>query len=294
MNKAASAARVIEFIMTIIFFLCGIASILCTVVISFYMIVSGAPAIQEIGLSDFLLGTQWAPTAAEPSFGILALILSSICGTAGAVLIGVPLGVFCAVFIQYFAPKRLSKLLTAAIELLAGIPSVVFGLVGMLVVVPTVAKIFRLASGANLLSAILILSIMILPTIVSITMTSLKAVPEEYSNGSLALGATQVMTIFKMNIPAAKSGIITGIVLGVGRAIGETMAIIMVSGNVTNMPELFGSVRFLTTGIVSEMSYAVGLHSEALFSIGLVLFCFILLINFILTAVLKQAARKSS
>lgn len=291
-KKKMGAKKAVEQVMNAIFFVCGILSILCVAVITIYMISSGAPAITKIGLKEFLLGTTWAPTAADPRFGILPMILSSICGTFGAILVGVPLGVLTAVFICYLAPKKLSSFLTAVVELLAGIPSVVFGLVGMIVLGPAVAKAFHLSSGANLLSAMLVLAVMILPTIVSVTVTSLKAVPQEYSDGSLALGGTEVTTIFKMNIPAAKSGIITGIVLGVGRAIGETMAIIMVSGNVVNMPGIFKSVRFLTTGIVSEMSYAAGQHQEALFSIGLVLFLFIFIINLVLTTILKKGTKQ--
>ncbi|MEG2597106.1 MAG: phosphate ABC transporter permease subunit PstC [Oscillospiraceae bacterium] len=291
-SKKLGAKKTLERVMSGIFFICGITSVLCVAVITIYMVVSGVPALSQIGLKEFLLGTTWTPTASDPAFGILPMILSSIFGTFGAILIGVPLGVLTAVFICYMAPKKGSSFLTAVIELLAGIPSVVFGLVGMIILVPTVAKIFNLSSGANLLSAILILAVMILPTIVSVTLTSLRAVPPEYSEGSLALGGTETTTIFKMNIPAARSGIVTGIVLGVGRAIGETMAIIMVSGNVANMPELFKSVRFLTTGIVSEMSYASGLHSQALFSIGLILFAFIFIINLVLTTILKKGSKQ--
>ena len=287
-RQKASSKQIVERVMNIIFFVCGITSILFVAVITLYMLISGIPAIREVGIADFLFGTVWAPTASDPSFGILPMILGSIVGTLGSVLIGVPLGVLTAVFICYMAPKKLEPLLTSAVELLAGIPSVVFGLVGAIVLVPLVGKLFHLSSGSTLLSAILVLSVMILPTIVSVTITSLKAVPEEYTHGSLALGGTDTTTIFKMNLPAAKSGIITGIVLGVGRAIGETMAIIMVSGNVANMPDLFKSARFLTTGIVSEMGYAAGLHREALFSIGLVLFIFIFLINLLLTRILKK------
>lgn len=291
LSKARAAKNAVELVMNIIFFVCGIASVLCVAAITFYMILSGAPAIKEIGLWNFLFGTEWAPTASDPSFGILPMILTSIVGTLGAILIGVPLGLFTAVFICYLTPKKLGKLLVSAVELLAGIPSVIFGLVGMIVLAPFIANVFKIPSGATLLTAMLVLAVMILPTIVSVTITSLKAVPQEYYDGSLALGATPVTSIFKMNIRAAKSGIITGIVLGVGRAIGETMAIIMVSGNVPNMPNLFKSVRFLTTGIVSEMSYAAGLHRQSLFSIGLVLFIFIFIINLILNTILKKGAK---
>ena len=287
-RKGPGARQLVEKIMNMIFLICGLASILFVVAITLYMLISGLPAIREVGLWNFLAGTVWAPTASDPSYGILPMILASVIGTLGASAIGVPVGVLTAVFICYMAPRRLLPFLTATVELLAGIPSVVFGLVGMILLSPMIARIFDLSSGATLLTAILVLAVMILPTIVSVTITSLRAVPEEYVHGSLALGGTETTTIFKMNIPAAKSGIVTGIVLGIGRAIGETMAIIMVSGNVPNMPNLFKSVRFLTTGIVSEMNYASGTHREVLFSIGLVLFIFIFLINLTLNRILKK------
>ena len=292
LSSAKRAKGVIERVMNIIFFVCGVASVLCVAAITIYMVVSGLPAIREVGLWDFLTGTVWAPTAETPQFGILPMILTTILGTFGAIVVGAPLGLFTAVFICYLAPKKAQAFLTSAVELLAGIPSVIYGLVGITVLSPLVAKTFDLPSGASLFTSIIVLAIMILPTIVSVTITSLRAVPQEYYDGSLALGATSMTSIFKMNIRAAKSGIITGIVLGIGRAIGETMAIIMVSGNVVNMPNLFGSVRFLTTGIVSEMSYASGLHREALFSIGLILFLFIFAINLILTGILKKGAKQ--
>ena len=292
LSSAKRAKGVIERVMNIIFFVCGVASVLCVAAITIYMVVSGLPAIREVGLWDFLTGTVWAPTAETPQFGILRMILTTILGTFGAIVVGAPLGLFTAVFICYLAPKKSQAFLTSAVELLAGIPSVIYGLVGITVLSPLVAKTFDLPSGASLFTSIIVLAIMILPTIVSVTITSLRAVPQEYYDGSLALGATSMTSIFKMNIRAAKSGIITGIVLGIGRAIGETMAIIMVSGNVVNMPNLFGSVRFLTTGIVSEMSYAAGLHREALFSIGLILFIFIFAINLILTGILKKGAKQ--
>ena len=292
LSSAKRAKGAVERVMNIVFLVCGLASILCVAAITIYMVVSGLPAIREVGLWEFLTGTVWAPTAENPQFGILPMILTSILGTLGAVIVGVPLGVLTAVFICYLAPKRTQTFLTSAVELLAGIPSVIYGLVGVTLLSPFVAGVFDLPSGASLFTSIVVLAIMILPTIVSVTITSLRAVPQEYYDGSLALGATSMTSIFKMNIRAAKSGIITGIVLGMGRAIGETMAIIMVSGNVVNMPNLFGSVRFLTTGIVSEMSYASGLHREALFSIGLILFIFIFAINLILTGNMKKGAKQ--
>ena len=283
-----------------IFIVCGVFAIVAVLVITIYMIYSGAPAMFTIGLKDFLFGTEWAPTAADPKFGILPMILTSLVGTGLTILVGVPIALMAAVFVSEVAHKRLAGIVKPAIELLGGIPSVVYGLLGMIILVPQISKLEALlyandpshtfTGGANMLSGIIVLTIMILPTVVNISITSLKAVPNEYKEASLAMGATKMQTIFKVQIPAAKSGIITGVVLGIGRAIGEAMAIILVSGNVANMPALFNSVRFLTTGIVSEMSYASGLHREALFSIGLVLFIFIMIINIVLNTVLKKEA----
>ena len=282
-----NAAEWLEAIMNFLFFLCGILAVGCVVLISAYMILSGVPAIRQIGLFRFLFGTEWASTAADPKFGILPFLLSSIYGTLGATLIGVPVGLLTAVFLSKAAGPRVRAVVVTAIELLSGIPSVVFGLLGMQVLVPAVAKTFGKASGACLLSAIVVLSIMILPSIVSVSVTALNAVPPEYEQGSLALGATDTETWFKISVPAAKSGIAAGIVLGIGRAIGEAMAVMMVAGNVANMPGLFKSVTFLTTAVAKEMSYASGLQKQALFSIALVLFVFIMVINVLLNAVLK-------
>lgn len=291
---------ILERTMKGIFIGCGLFAIIAVLIITIYMIVSGAPAMFTIGLKDFLFGTEWAPTAADPKFGILPMILTSLVGTGLTILIGVPIALMAAVFVSEVAHKKVAGVVKPAIELLAGIPSVVYGLLGMIILVPQISKLEALlyandpthifTGGANLLSGIIVLTIMILPTVVNISITSLKAVPQEYKEASLAMGATKMQTIFKVQIPAAKSGIITGIVLGIGRALGEAMAIILVSGNVANMPALFSSVRFLTTGIVSEMSYASGLHREALFSIGLVLFIFIMVINVILNTLLKKEA----
>ena len=276
--------------MNFIFFLCGMLAVCCVVLISVYMVVSGVPAIHKIGLFKFLFGTKWASTAAEPLFGILPFILSSVYGTLGATIIGVPIGLLTAVFLSKAADPKLRTVVVTAIELLSGIPSVVFGLLGMQVLVPAVAKAFGKASGACLLSAIVVLSIMILPSIVSVSVTALNAVPPEYEQGSLALGATDTETWFKISIPAAKSGIAAGVVLGIGRAIGE--AVMMVAGNSPNMPDsLFRSVTLLTTAIAKEMSYAGGLQRQALFSIALVLFVFIMLINVVLNVVLKGGNR---
>lgn len=277
----------VERVMNAIFFACGLTAIACVVLISVYMILAGVPAIGKIGFIDFLFGTKWASTAAEPSYGILPFILTSVYGTAGAILIGVPVGLLTAVFLSKIAPKGLAAPVSAAVELLAGIPSVVYGLLGMTLLVPAVAKTFGIASGACLFSAILVLALMILPNIVSVSVTALDAVLPEYEEASLALGATEAETYFKVSVPAAKSGIAAGVVLGIGRAIGEAMAVLMVAGNVANMPGLFKSVTFLTTAIAKEMSYAGGLQRQALFSIALVLFVFIMAINALLNFFLK-------
>ena len=290
--KTRGAKDLLELLMHLLFLFCGVIAVAFVLFISIYLIISGVPAIREIGLADFLLGRTWAPTATtvEPSFGILPFILTSIYGTAGAVVIGVPVGLMTAVFLSKVAHPKVAGLIHTAVELLAGIPSVVYGLVGMIVLVPAIQRAFGLSSGACLLAAIVVLAIMILPSIINVSETALNAVPREYEEASLALGATKIETIFRVSVPAARSGIATAVVLGVGRAIGEAMAIIMVAGNVPNMPGLFTSVRFLTTAIASEMSYAsVGsLQRQALFSIGLVLFLFIMLINVLLNVFIKN------
>ena len=276
--------------MNLVFFACGFIAIVFVLFISVYLIISGIPAIREIGLIDFLFGTEWASTAAEPKFGILPFILTSIYGTAGAIVLGVPVGFMTAVFLAKVAPPRLAAVVRPAVDLLAGIPSVVYGLIGMMVLVPAVRVAFNLPDGASLFCAILVLAVMILPSIISVSETALKAVPKEYEEASLALGATHIETVFRVSVPAASSGIAASIVLGIGRAIGEAMAIIMVAGNVANMPGLLTPVRFLTTAIASEMSYAsVGsTHRNALFSIGLVLFLFIMMINVFLNVFIKN------
>ena len=272
-----------------LFLLCGLIAIAFVLFISFYLILSGLPAIRTIGLTEFLFGQTWASTAAEPQFGILPFILTSIYGTAGAILLGVPVGFLTAVFLAKVAPRKVAAVVRPAIDLLAGIPSVVYGLIGMMVLVPAVRELFNLPDGASLFCAIIVLAIMILPSIVSVSETALHAVPKEYEEASLALGATEIETYFRVSVPAAKSGIAASIVMGIGRAIGEAMAVIMVAGNVANMPSLFSSVRFLTTAVASEMSYAAvgSLQQQALFSIALVLFLFIMLINVILNLLLK-------
>ncbi len=271
-------------------FLClGLVTVASVALITVYLVVSGIPAITKIGLGDFLFGTEWASTAKEPQFGILPFILTSVYGTAGAILVGVPIGFMTAVYLAKMAPKLVRNAMTEAVSLLAGIPSVVYGLVGMMVLVPGIRKLFNVPDGASLLAAIIVLAIMILPSIIKVSMTALEAVPKEYEEASLALGATPTETYFRVSVPAAGSGIAAAVVLGVGRALGEAVAVMMVSGNVPNMPELFQSVRFLTTAVASEMSYSSGLQREALFSIALVLFLFIMLINATLNLLLKRS-----
>ena len=271
-----------------IFLLLGLMTVGCVLLITVYLILSGLPAIRTIGLIPFLFGKTWASTAAEPSFGILPFILTSIYGTAGAIVLGVPVGFLTAVYLAKLAPSRIKSVMQFAVSMLAGIPSVVYGLVGMLVLVPGIRQLFHVPDGASLLSAIIVLAIMILPSIVKVSVTALEAVPKEYEDASLALGATPVETYFKVSVPAARSGIAAAVVLGVGRAIGEAMAVMMVAGNAANMPSLFESVRFLTTAVASEMSYSGGLQQQALFSIALVLFLFIMLINATLNFFLKR------
>ena len=273
-----------------IFLFCGFTAVAFVLFLTGYLLAAGLPAIRKIGLIPFLTGVVWNSTGSDPQYGIAPFILTSFYGTFGAIVLGVPVGVLTAIYLAKMAPEGVRKVLRTAVDLLAGIPSVVYGLVGMMVLVPTVQKIFNLPHGANLFSAILVLAVMILPTVISVSETALRAVPKEYEEASLALGATKLETYFKVTLPAAGSGVAAAIVLGVGRAIGEAMAIIMVSGNVSNMPSVFAPVRFLTTGIVSGMGYAqVGsLYHQALFSIGLVLFLFIMLINVLLNVLIKK------
>ena len=277
-----------------VFLLLGLITVGCVLLITVYLIISGIPAIKEIGLMDFLFGKEWASTAAEPKYGILPFILTSVYGTAGAILIGVPIGFFTAVYLSKMANKKVRAVMEAAVNLLAGIPSVVYGLVGMLVLVPAIREIFNIPDGASLLAAMTVLAIMILPNIIKVSVTALDAVPKEYEDASLALGATPTETFFKVSVPAAKSGIAAAVVLGVGRAIGEAMAVMMVAGNVANMPSLLQSVRFLTTAVASEMAYSSpgSLQRNALFSIALVLFLFIMMINATLNFFLKGRKEK--
>jgi phosphate transport system permease protein len=288
-KKPTRAAReTFEQVMKFIFFLCGFVAVAFVLGISMYLIIAGLPAIMEIGPVDFLFGDTWS--GGQEQFGILPFILTSVAGTAGAVMLGVPVGLMTAIFLAKMAPPKVAAVLHTAVELLAGIPSVVYGLVGMIVLVPGIQNAFGLASGACLLAAIVVLAIMILPSIINVAETALRAVPKEYEEASLGLGATYIETIFRVTFPAARSGVATAVVLGVGRAIGEAMAIIMVSGNVPNMPGVFTPVRFLTTAIASEMSYAAmgSLWRQALYSIGLVLFLFIMCINVFLNVFIKR------
>lgn len=287
-RQKAQNNNLIENIIHGVFLVMGLITVGCVLLITVYLVISGIPAIREIGLREFLLGKVWASTAAEPKYGILPFILTSIYGTAGAMLLGVPIGFFTAVYLAKFAPRAVKNSMQAAVGVLAGIPSVVYGLVGMLVLVPGIREVFGVPDGASLLASIIVLAVMILPSIIKVSVTALEAVPKEYEDASLALGATPMGTCFRVSVPAAKSGIAAAVVLGVGRAIGEAMAVMMVSGNAPNMPELLQSVRFLTTAVASEMSYSSGLQQQALFSIALVLFLFIMLINAALNYFLKR------
>ena len=288
MERIKKKEKWLEKFMKLLFMACGLLTILFVILITVFLVISGIPAIQKIGLLDFLFGKVWASTAFKPSYGILPFILTSVYGTFGAILIGVPIGILCAAFLAQMSPKRIGGIVRNVVDLLAGIPSVVYGLLGMIIIVPWVRELFGLPDGANLFSAILVLVVMILPSIISVSETAIRAVPKEYEEASLALGATKTETVFKVILPAAKSGIATAMVLGIGRAIGEAMAVMMVAGNVANMPKLFGSVRFLTTAVASEMSYSSGLQRQALFSIALVLFLFIMVINLILNVMIKK------
>lgn len=279
-------------IATVTFTVLGYLNIVFVAVICLYLLISGIPAIYKIGFVDFIFGTQWASTAAEPKFGIMQFILTSIYGTIGAIALGLPIGFFCSVYLAKFAPVKIKKFVESTVDLLAGIPSVVFGFIGMLVLVPGIKEVFGVPDGSSLLAAILVLSVMILPSIIKVSIGAIEAVPHDYELGSLALGANKVETVYKVVVPAARRGIGVSVVLGVGRAIGEAMAVMMVAGNVANMPGLFASVRFLTTAVASEMSYSAGLQREALFSIALVLFVFIMVINALLNLALKKKDSK--
>ena len=295
-----NAKHIVETIAKVIFFICAAVAIVAVLCITGYMFTKGTPALAKVGVIDLLFGTAWQPTAQTPSYGIFYIILTSIVGTAVAILVGVPIALLTAVFITEIANKKLAAIVQPAVELLAAIPSVIYGLLGMMILNPVMFKLERIVfkgstthqftGGSNLLSAIIVLAIMILPTVINISVSSIRAVPDHLKSASLALGATHIQTIFKVMIPAARSGIMTGVVLGIGRALGEAMAINMVAGGSVNIPLPFNSVRFLTTQLVSEMSYAEGLHREVLFTVGLVLFIFIMIINLILAQVEKKGA----
>lgn len=293
MLKMKNKKNLIENTVHGIFLILGLVTVCCVLVITVYLVISGIPAIRQIGLKDFILGKKWASTAKEPSFGILPFILTSIYGTAGAIALGVPIGFMTAVYLAKLAKPKVASVIEWAVSLLAGIPSVVYGLVGMMVLVPAIRKIFNVPDGAGLFAAIIVLAVMILPSIIKVSLTALRAVPKEYEEASLSLGATPIETYMRVSVPAAKSGIAAAVVLGVGRAIGEAMAVMMVSGNAPNMPSLFQSVRFLTTAVASEMSYSSGLQRQALFSIAFVLFLFIMLINATLNFFLKGKGDRS-
>ena len=300
MTGGKATKHIVETIAKVIFLICAAVAIVAVLSITVYMFAKGTPALAKVGVIDLLFGTVWQPTAATPSYGILYIILTSIVGTAVAILIGVPIGILTAVFITEVSNKKLAAIVQPAVELLAAIPSVIYGLLGLMVLNPLMYRLekrvfagsttHQVTGGSNLLSAIIVLAIMILPTVINISVSSIRAVPGHLKSASLALGATHIQTIFKVMIPAARSGIMTGVVLGIGRALGEAMAINMVAGGSVNLPLPFNSVRFLTTQIVSEMSYAEGLHREVLFTVGLVLFIFIMIINLVLAQVEKKGA----
>jgi phosphate transport system permease protein len=300
MTGGKATKHIVETIAKVIFLICAAVAIVAVLSITVYMFAKGTPALAKVGVIDLLFGTVWQPTAATPSYGILYIILTSIAGTAVAILIGVPIGILTAVFITEVSNKKLAAIVQPAVELLAAIPSVIYGLLGLMVLNPLMYRLekrvfagsitHQFTGGSNLLSAIIVLAIMILPTVINISVSSIRAVPGHLKSASLALGATHIQTIFKVMIPAARSGIMTGVVLGIGRALGEAMAINMVAGGSVNLPLPFNSVRFLTTQIVSEMSYAEGLHREVLFTVGLVLFIFIMIINLVLAQVEKKGA----
>lgn len=283
---------IIEKTARIIFLVCAVIAIFAVCSITVYMFIKGAPALKKVGVSDLLFSNKWQPTAKDPSYGILYIILSSIVATAVSVLIGVPIGLLTAVFLSEMAGKKVGNIVGSTVELLAAIPSVIYGLIGMMVLNPFMYKLeksifagdssHQFTGGSNLMSAIIVLAIMILPTVISISTSSLKAVNGSLRSASLALGATKIQTIFKVVIPSAKSGILTGVVLGIGRALGEAMAINMVAGGAVNLPLPFNSVRTITTQIVSEMGYSSGLHRQVLFTVGLVLYIFIMIVNYLL------------
>lgn len=275
----SSSHRFREKGMELLFLLCALTSIVAVLLICLFLFINGIPAMKEIGLGQFLLGKDWSPSNTPPSYGIYPMILGSIYVTGGAVLVGVPIGILTAIFLARFCPKSMYRVLKPAVELLAGIPSVVYGFFGLVVIVPLVRKLFG-GSGSSILTASVLLGVMILPTVIGVSESALRAVPNSYYEGALALGATHERAVFSSVLPAAKSGILAGVVLGIGRAIGETMAVVMVAGNQARMPAgILRGIRTLTSNIIIEMGYAADLHRGALIATGVVLFVFILLIN---------------
>ena len=284
--------NILETVMKGVFFLAALTSVTAVALICIFLFANGIPAMGEIGLAEFLGGQEWAPTNVPPSYGIFTMILGSLYITAGAIVIGVPIGILTAVFLARFCPQKLYKVLKPAIELLAGIPSIVYGFFGLVVIVPFIRNTFG-GNGSSILTASIVLGIMILPTIVGVSESAITAVPESYYEGSLALGATKERSVFCCVLPAAKSGILAGVILGVGRAIGETMAVVLIAGNQPWIPSsILDGVRTLTTNIVLEMGYATGLHREALIATAVVLFAFILIINLVFAFFNRRSAKK--
>lgn len=300
-GKPGRGAFTAERLARALLLICAVAAIFAVCAITLYLFAKGLPALDRVGVGELLFGTVWKPTAAEPSFGIAYIILSSIVGTAASVLLGVPIGLLTAVFLTEVSGKTLAKAVQPAVELLAAIPSVIYGLLGMMLLNPLLYKLekalfagsstHRYTGGADLLAAVIVLAIMILPTVISVSASAIRAVPGSLRAASLALGASKMQTIRRVTVPAAKSGILTGVVLGIGRALGEAMAINMVAGGAVNLPLPFNSVRFLTTQLVSEMGYAEGTHRQVLFTVGLVLYLFIMIVNLVLQRLRREGGK---
>lgn len=300
-GKPGRSAFTAERLARALLLICAVVAIFAVCAITLYLFAKGLPALHNVGVGELLFGTVWKPTAAEPSFGIAYIILSSIVGTAASVLLGVPIGLLTAVFLTEVSGKTLAKAVQPAVELLAAIPSVIYGLLGMMLLNPLLYKLekalfagsstHRYTGGADLLAAVIVLAIMILPTVISVSASAIRAVPGSLRAASLALGASKMQTIRRVTVPAAKSGILTGVVLGIGRALGEAMAINMVAGGAVNLPLPFNSVRFLTTQLVSEMGYAEGTHRQVLFTVGLVLYLFIMTVNLVLQRLRREGGK---
>ena len=300
-GKPGRSAFTAERLARALLLICGAVAIFAVCAITFYLFAKGLPALHKVGVGELLFGTVWKPTAAEPSFGIAYIILSSVVGTAASVLLGVPIGLLTAVFLTEVSGKTLAKVVQPAVELLAAIPSVIYGLLGMMLLNPLLYKLekavfagsstHQYTGGADLLAAVIVLAIMILPTVISVSASAIRAVPGSLRAASLALGASKMQTIRRVTVPAAKSGILTGVVLGIGRALGEAMAINMVAGGAVNLPLPFNSVRFLTTQLVSEMGYAEGTHRQVLFTVGLVLYLFIMIVNLVLQRLRREGGK---